>query len=165
MPSTLECDADMCTSAAVGPVFIDPCCATEGCGLDTGFLALVGAAFEDSCQARDQPGEVDETCPMSSASTIPFDAGGQTIMVPIRGFAGCCRDNGTCGVVVDDVTSPLLGKLATLGLGCVDAAPFFPGEPPAECGAAVGGGGAGGAGEASAGTGGVGGLGGVGGAG
>jgi hypothetical protein len=164
MPSELKCGAETCTSAAVGPVYIDPCCATDGCGLVTGFLGLVGAAFEESCQARDQPGEADQACPTSSASSVPFDAGGQTIMIPIAGFAGCCRVDGVCGVIVNDVRSPVLGNLATLGLGCVDSAPFFPGAQPAECGAGSGGAGGfggGGGGEASGG-GGAGGFGGAG---
>ena len=153
---TAMCGADSCQSAAVGPVFIDPCCADDACGLATGFLALVGAKFEAACQPKGQPGTVDEACPTSAASAVPF--GGA--MVPINGFVGCCRENGMCGVVVDDVTSPL-GKLASLGLGCVDAAPFFPNETPGTCG--TGGGGMGGAG--GGGMGGAGGAGGMSGAG
>jgi hypothetical protein len=157
MAKTVECGADTCKSASVvgGTVFIDPCCATDACGLDTGFLDLVGASFKDKCQAHDQPGDIDAECPTSDASTIPFDSGGSTIMVPIQGFAGCCRANGTCGVAVNDVTSPLLGKITSLGLGCVDAAPFFPGTTPKACGADTGTGGAGGAGTGGAGTGGA----------
>jgi hypothetical protein len=156
MPKTEACGTEMCGSAAVGPVFIDPCCDSGACGLDTGFLALVGASFTDKCQPKAQPGEVDANCATTEPSTIPFPSGGNTIMVPINGFVGCCRDNGMCGVVVDDVVSPVLGKVATLGLGCVDAAPFFPGVTPVSCGA--GGGGGGGAGGV-----GVGGAGGAGG--
>lgn len=169
MSRTIECGADMCKSVGVGPVFIDPCCSSDACGLDTGFLALVGAAFTEKCQAKDQPGDLDEMCPTSDASTIPFEVSpGNTIMVPIEGFAGCCRENGKCGVAVNDVVAPMLGgKIATLGLGCVDAAPFFPGTTPAACGAGVGGaGGAGGdtggaANAAGASTGGAGGAGGA----
>jgi hypothetical protein len=147
---TEMCGGDSCTSAAVGggAVFIDPCCAADGCGLATGFLELVGAHFAQACQPKGQPGAVDEACPSSAASAVPF--GGA--MLPIAGFAGCCRENGMCGVVVDDVTSPVAGKLASLGLGCVDAAPFFPGEKVASCGAG------------GAGMGGAGGMGGMGGA-
>ena len=130
---TEMCGGDnSCSSAAVGGVvFIDPCCAGDACGLATGFLDLVGAHFEDACQPKGQLGDVDEACPTSADSAVPF--GGS--MIPIAGFAGCCRANGMCGVVVDDVTSPVAGKLASLGLGCVDAAPFFPGETIAPCGA------------------------------
>ena len=155
------CGGDSCASAAVGPVFIDPCCAGDSCGLATGFLELVGAHFADACQPKGQSGDVDGTCPTSAASAVPF--GGA--MVPINGFVGCCRENGMCGVVVDDVMSPLAGKLASLGLGCVDATPFFPEKAPGPCGG--GGGGGGGAGGMSAGgAGGVsaGGAGGAGGA-
>lgn len=144
MPKTAMCGIDKCASASVGPVFVDPCCAGASCGLDTGFLALVGATFEDKCQAKDQPGALDDNCPASPASAIPFPSGGQTIVVPINGFAGCCRDDGRCGVVVDAIVSPALGTVATLGLGCVDSAPFFDNRPPASCGYA----GAGGAGQA-----------------
>jgi hypothetical protein len=146
-------DEPACKSAAVGPVFIDPCCAGDACGLATGFLGLVGANFEEECQPRGQVGEVDESCPTTMPSAVPFPMGGTTIMVPIDGFVGCCRENGMCGVVVDDVVSPALGKLASLGLGCVDAAPFFPNQAPAACGGSVGGAGGGGAGGASGGDG------------
>lgn len=146
-PKMVACGAEMCGSAAVPPaLYIDPCCDAGTCGLDTGFLALVGAAFTDKCQPKGQVGEVNDACPSTPASTIPFESGGNTIMVPIEGFVGCCRENGMCGVVVDDVMSPVLGKVTSLGLGCVDAAPFFPGKTPVSCGAGgAGGGGAGGA--------------------
>ena len=157
-------DEPACKSAAVGPVFIDPCCAGDACGLSTGFLGLVGAKFEEECQAKGQVGAIDNDCPTSAASMVPFS--GQ--MLPINGFVGCCRENGKCGVVVNEVVSPALGPVANLGLGCVDAAPFFPGETPDSCdgvssGGGAGGGGAGGAaagdgaGGAAAGTPGVGG--------
>jgi hypothetical protein len=145
-------DEPACKSAAVGPVYIDPCCAGDACGLATGFLGLVGAKFENDCQPKGQVGEVDEGCPTTAPSAVPFPMGGTTIMVPINGFVGCCRENGMCGVVVDDVVSPALGKLASLGLGCVDAAPFFPqGPAPKACGAGGGGAGGSGAGGASGG--------------
>ena len=146
-------DEPKCTSAAVGPVFIDPCCAGDACGLSTSFLALVGATFKEQCQPKGQVGEVDESCPTSAASAVPFNG----IMLPINGFVGCCRENGTCGVVVDDVVSPAAGKVASLGLGCVDAAPFFPGKTPAACGGDAGGAGGGGAGGAGGAAGGAGG--------
>jgi hypothetical protein len=175
-PSTTECGAEdtTCESAAVlsGVVNVDPCCAADGsCGLDTGFLTLVGATFEETCQPKTQPGDVDETCPEASGLTVPFM--GATIA--LDAFVGCCRDNGKCGVVINNVTSSG-GKLpvAAFGLGCVDAAPFFE-DAPASCGSAGGSGsggagGAGGAGAGGAGAGGepttpVGGAGGAGGAG
>jgi hypothetical protein len=162
MSKTEMCGGDSCSSAAVGPVFIDPCCAGDACGLATGFLDLVGAHFKEECQPKGQLGDVDEACPTSAASAVPF--GGT--MVPINGFVGCCRENGMCGVVVDDVTSAALGKIASLGLGCVDSAPFFPGEKVAACGGGGGGaGGMGGMGGMSDGGASVGGAGGAGGAG
>jgi hypothetical protein len=49
--------------------------------------------------------------------------------------------------------------IAQLGLGCVDAAPFFPGEPPVTCGSSGGGGEGGGAGDGAGGGAGDGGTG------
>ena len=138
-------DEPKCASAAVGPVFIDPCCAGDACGLSTGFLGLVGAKFDTECQPKGQVGEVDASCPTSAASAVPFNG----VMLPIDGFVGCCRENGKCGVVVDAVVSPVAGPVASLGLGCVDSAPFFPGKTIDSCGA--GGGGNGGAGGVSGG--------------
>jgi len=145
MPQKVACGDEMCGSASVGPLYIDPCCSNDACGLETGFLQLVGASFAETCQPKAQPGVVDEACPTTDPSTIPYPTAAGTLMVPISGFVGCCRDNGKCGVVVDDITATGLGKLTTLGLGCVDAAPFFPGEPVASCGSSGGAGGAGGA--------------------
>jgi len=160
MPKTEACGAEMCTSASVGPVFIDPCCEAGACGLNTAFLALAGAAFTAECQPKAQPGDVDEACPTTAASMIPFQIGGKPIMVPINGFVGCCRENGKCGVVVNDVISPVSKTpLAELDLGCVDAAPFFPNTTIDSCGAASGG--AGGAPSGGAASGGAGGAGGA----
>jgi hypothetical protein len=143
MPSTDECGADTCESAAVGPYFIDPCCtASDSCGLSTGFLALVGASFSEACQPLHQPGAADGACPAAEGLKVPFG----TAMLPLSAFPGCCRENGTCGVVVDKAVSP--GVLnADLGLGCMDAAPFFPGQAIVKCGG--GGADSGGAGGAS----------------
>jgi hypothetical protein len=145
---TEMCGGNSCKSGNVATYFIDPCCAGDGCGLDTSFLQVVGASFAETCQPRDQPGELDEGCPASADSQIPFGMS----MVPLSGFAGCCRPNGQCGVFVDKISSPVLGTLGTLGLGCVDAAPFFPGETVGTCGEAQGMGGAGAGGAASGGA-------------
>jgi hypothetical protein len=161
---TLTCDTASCKSVGVGPVFVDPCCAAtaDTCGLNTGFLSLVGAQFTEVCQPKGQVGVVDEACPTTAPAMIPFQTGPATIMVPINPFVGCCRDNGMCGVVIDDIVSPVGGLIAKFGLGCVDAAPFFPGEPVAACGdsgaggaAGAGGVGAGGADAGGAGAGGA----------
>ena len=136
MPTAVACmSGDKCSSAAVGPVFIDSCCTKEdACGLDTNVLALAGATFPDRCQAKDQPGVLDANCPTSAASSAPFPTGGTVIQVPISGHAGCCRDDGKCGVMVNELSSPAFGVVSKLGLGCVDSAPFFKGEPAASCG-------------------------------
>lgn len=146
--TTKMCGADDCTSAKVGPVYVDPCCdATDTCGLNTGFLSLVGATFKDVCQAHDQAGDPDDTCPEASGLVVPFEMGGQQVMVAIDAFPGCCRPNGTCGVVVDKIATKGLA-LADFSLGCVDAAPFMKGKVNT-CGASGGTGGAGGAGGAA----------------
>lgn len=135
-PKSVACmSGDKCSSAAVGPVFIDPCCA-EGdvCGLDTSVLELTGAAFPNKCQAKDQPGVLDANCPSSAPSSVPFPAGGTTIQVPLSGQAGCCRDDGRCGVLLNELSSPALGVISKLGLGCVDSAPFFKGNSVRSCG-------------------------------
>lgn len=149
-PSSETCGENMCESVSVaGAVYVDPCCAAgDACGLDTGFLELVGAQFTDRCQIKDQPGDVDDACPAAEGLSVPF----QGASIKLDPFAGCCRPNGTCGVVVNNVTSAA-GKLplAAFGLGCIEGAPFFGGEVTT-CGAGGGGnGGNGGAGGMGAG--------------
>jgi len=157
---TIECGTKSCDSVGIplGGLFIDPCCPVgvdDTCGVDTRLLAGSAGPFASTCQPVDQPGEVDEGCPSSAGTTIPA----MGIMLPISGFAGCCRaDTGTCGVVLDTVSA---GKqtLAEFGLGCVDSAPFFAGETAAACGEGAGGGGGassiGGAGSDTGGAGGT----------
>lgn len=128
MPSTEMCGGDSCSSAKIdlASIYVDPCCdATDGCGLNTGFLGLVGATFKETCQSRNQAGDPSDTCAAAEGLKVPFSMNGQTLMVPLDPFPGCCRPDGTCGVVIDKVTSSN-GKLpiADFGLGCVDAAPF-----------------------------------------
>jgi hypothetical protein len=176
MPKTIPCGGD-CTSATVGiganRVYVDPCCTganEDVCGINTAFLTP-GGSGEEACEPRDQPGTLDPACPSPPGATIPG------AMVTLDPMPGCCReDTGLCGVMVDRVTAAGgLLPLATLGLGCVDAESYFPGQARVPCGGAgtagaggasggVGGGGVGGGG--TAGTGGLGGAsGGTGGAG
>jgi hypothetical protein len=156
MPKTIDCGGD-CSSASVGfltnTIYVDPCCTganDDVCGIDTGFLMLDGAA---ACEPRDQPGELDETCPRPPAAMIPGS------MATLDPLPGCCReDTGLCGVMVNRVTAGGgLLPLANLGLGCIDAEAFFPGEAPVPCGGAgtagAGGGGAGGGGAGGGGAG------------
>jgi hypothetical protein len=154
MPSTKECAAETCQSAQALTVYIDPCCTPDdACGLSTAFLGLVGAHFTETCQARMQPGELDEGCPMATGLKVP--AGNSEI--ELDPLPGCCREDGTCGVVVDEVASKIGHlKLATFGLGCIEGAPFFDGQVT-PCSGAGGAGGAGGSGpiEAMAGAGGT----------
>jgi len=140
VPSTTTCGADKCSSAKVTNVYVDPCCTTmDSCGLDTGFLDLVGASFDEKCQPLAQPGTEDASCPDATGLKVPYGTG----EVALDPLAGCCREDGTCGVAVDNVT--VLGgiSIATFGLGCVDGKPFFGAARP--CGGGSGGNGAGGA--------------------
>jgi hypothetical protein len=171
MPSTIEC-SESCDSGRVGlgavNYYLDPCCteADNACGLNTAFLESAGAMFEDACQPKNQPGDLDENCPSPPGAMIPTSMGDITL----DAFPGCCRPSGVCGVVVNEASAG--GGILPLGdleLGCVDAAPFFPGEDPVPCGdGPVGGAGGGSAGGAGPGAGGmdgvVGGAGGAGGA-
>jgi hypothetical protein len=150
--SEVECGENTCESVTVagGAIYVDPCCtAGDSCGVSTGFLGLIVPDFPNACAPKDQPGDVDEACPSAEglAATVPL--GGTMLEVAIDPLVGCCRPNGTCGVVLNDVTGNA-GKLpvGSFGLGCVDGAPFFEGESTA-CGA--GGGGSGGAGGTGAG--------------
>jgi hypothetical protein len=158
---TVTCGTTECSSTPtlLPKLFVDPCCtADDACGVATQFFGLLQASFpeEAQCQAKMQAGAVDEACPTSPKQTVTVP--GVATAVPVPGFVGCCRaDTGTCGVVVDSITTAF-GAFASPMLGCVDSAPFFKGTPGAACGA--GGGGMGGAG----GMGGTGGMGGAGGA-
>lgn len=155
-PVGIDCKLDACFSSAVGPLYVDPCCAGEACGLDSGFLALLGAKFPSKCLAKGQPGVLDASCPATAPRQLPVQTGAMTLVVPLEGFAGCCRADGKCGVVVDNLVAAGFGTVAKLGLGCVDSAPFF-NNVRAACGPDVGGaggesgfGGANSAGEAGA---------------
>jgi hypothetical protein len=158
-PKTISCGSN-CTSATLGfgtaVIYIDPCCTGEDqsiCGIDTTFLSPTGTNSAMTCEPRNQPGAVDAACPSPPPAMIPV-MGTTATLDPMP---GCCRaETGTCGVLVNRVTAGNgLLPLADLGLGCVDAAPFFPGQTAMTCG----GGGAGGMGG-TPGTGGVAGMGG-----
>ena len=87
------------------------CCTETGaCGLDASFLADYGADFQELCQARDQPGLADASCPASAPVALP----NTSLMIT---FKGCCRaETGTCGYLFDRA-----GGLIEIGLGCVDS--------------------------------------------
>ncbi len=130
VPVSVACGASKCSASKVGPVFIDPCCdSTERCGLTTSFLAQVGAQFEEVCQAHHQPGIASDACPVATGLALPLSMGAQTLMVPLDPFSGCCRPDGSCGVVIEKLSTGG-GKLpiASLDLGCVEAAPFMQGR-------------------------------------
>jgi hypothetical protein len=150
MPMTIQCGGD-CTSARAGFVYVDPCCSAENnavCGVDTSYLTMTGAMFKQSCEPKNQPGELNPACPSSQPSMTDV----MGTMVSLDAFPGCCRPTGTCGVTVDTVTAANgLLPVADLGLGCVDAASFFPGMPQVPCTEAAGGA----AGATSAGSGGA----------
>lgn len=146
--STKMCGGDSCASVKVLPapsLYIDSCCdATDGCGVNTGFFSLVGAQFKDACQSQAQAGDPSDSCAPVTGLKVPFEMAGTTVMVPLDPFAGCCRTDGTCGVVIDNVTSSG-GKLpiANMNLGCVDATAFT-GKAAVKCSGETGMGGAGG---------------------
>jgi hypothetical protein len=124
---------------------IPACCAdaqTNHCGLDSSVLSAFGPTFTEACQPLAQPGELDPLCPASPAT--PVQGSGLTITFP-----GCCRPNHSCGYDLDK-----LAGLFTIGLGCVDSAPFLNGAAPQACGESAGAagteGGAGAAGSAAA---------------
>jgi hypothetical protein len=149
MPVTVVCGGKPCDSVKtlVPNVFVDPCCAGSVCGVQTQFLAGVGAAFPNQCQATGQVGARDAACPTSAAQMLPI----MGMSVPVPGFVGCCRaETGTCGVIVDQITVGGL-PFAAPQLGCVDSAPFFANKAGAACG--DGQGGAGGAGPDAGGAG------------
>lgn len=134
-PAEVECGSNTCEPQMILGEVIPPCCAADdACGLDASFLSSFGPTFEEPCQPRDQPGELDPGCPESEAVEVP-DAG-----LPIV-FQGCCRpDVGRCGYMVDR----LFGVLE-IGLGCVDSEPFLDGGAAESCDPNASGDGAGGA--------------------
>jgi hypothetical protein len=125
-PADIECGDDVCKALILVPGIdpVAPCCTDENaCGLDSSVLAPYGAVFEETCQALDQPGEVDSEC----AESAPVMR--EELPAPIT-FKGCCRtDTGTCGYMLDKI----LGGLITLGLGCVDSTPFLEGGVAPSC--------------------------------
>lgn len=145
---TIECGGDDCASTGtlLPTLYINPCCTAGAntCGVDSGFLTLLGTNLNGACLPKDQPGELDSACPDSEETSVPFN--GQ--MVGVEGFKGCCRPNNTCGFLVDAIATDL-GVFTSPELGCVDSAAL--GGPNVKCG--EGAGGAGGAGGAAAGAG------------
>jgi len=108
----------------------------DSCGLDTTLIGALGVMFEEACQPRDQPGTLDPECPGTESVMVD---GGFTIQFP-----GCCRPNGQCGYMADQISLiPGLPGIM-LELGCVDSAPFLEGGTPEACGSGSGAGGAGG---------------------
>ena len=135
----MKCGTATCNDVVlpIGDFTIPACCAeaTNQCGLDSSVLSAFGPTFTEACQPLNQPGEVDSTCPNSAKTPVT----GSTLEIQ---FQGCCRDNGTCGYMLDG--------LFPLGLGCVDSSPFLNGGVPSRCGGG-GEGGASGAGGSSSG--------------
>lgn len=151
-PTTIECGSSDCKSVStLLGVFINPCCtAADSCGLDSGFLTLIGTDLKGACLPQNKEDTAtDAACPSSPESSVMV--GSQTIGV--EGFKGCCRPNNTCGFMVDKITTEV-GVATSPGLGCVDPAAFgAPGNIP--CGEGAGGAGAGGAGAGGEGVGGA----------
>jgi hypothetical protein len=129
-----DCGGQQCEGVPIEQigVTIEPCCSENGkCGLDTSIFSQVGLRFDPVCQERNQPGGLDASCPNGS-----FTAMG----IPVN-FPGCCRPNGRCGYLVDQVA------IVNLDLGCVDSTPMLDGGTAPRCGGGTGGaGGSGGTG-------------------
>jgi hypothetical protein len=106
-----------------------PACCTDdgGCGLNGAQFEQYGASFEEDCQPRDQPGELDDEC--DSSTPVATDLGDLI-------FPGCCTPVGRCGYMLNYAFG-----IIPLGLGCVDAAPFLDGGVPQSCIPGPGGGG------------------------
>lgn len=125
-PEPIECSGNTCEPLDIlfGDIpSIAPCCTDDqGCGLDSSFLSAFGVMFSESCQARDQPGELDAECPESPPLMRP------ELPVAVK-FKGCCRaDSSTCGYMLDT-----LAGLQPIGLGCIDSTPFLEGGTAEPC--------------------------------
>lgn len=128
-----QCGDLTCEAVELLPGYdpIEACCTADNqCGLDGSRFEDYGADFADPCQARNQPGVLDPTCP--DTGTIQTEAGLSF------SFKGCCTAESRCGYMVDDVAN-----IITLGLGCVGAEPFLEGGTPKACGDGAGGAGGG----------------------
>lgn len=150
---TIECNAADCSSTPTlsSMLFINPCCAQGNtCGVDSGFLQVLGTDLGGVCLPKHQPGPKDAACPDSPTQQVTVGVN----KVQVKPFAGCCRAaTGTCGFTVD-VIDTTIGAFTSPMLGCVDSAAFTK-TPGAKCGDNAGGGGAGGG---DAGAGGAGGM-------
>jgi hypothetical protein len=136
---SIRCGALVCDSVVLpaGNPRIEACCAADGkCGLDGTRFEQYGVHFTDSCQPRDQPGELDPV-ECDASPPVPTDQFGNLV------FPGCCTAAGRCGYMMDTAF------LFKLGLGCVDAEPFLYAGVPPSCtpGGGGGGGAAGGTGQ------------------
>ncbi len=132
----IECGNETCEPLdlkLLGQGPIAPCCAAgDACGLDSSGLAAYGASFDAVCQARDQPGVLDESCPDVSTE-VPGSSG------LVISFKGCCRPVGQCGYMLDKIAGAI-----EIGLGCVESEPFLDGGTSESCDPEGAGGGGGG---------------------
>jgi hypothetical protein len=105
---SIQCGSDTCTGLTLGGQFpINPCCSTEGCGLNLESSVANFVSIDPGCYAVGQAGKADATCPT------------YTVANPLGGtldFQGCCRPSGECGFAID--TSGFGGP----NLGCVPQA-------------------------------------------
>lgn len=128
-PQPIMCGANTCNPLILPPPnTAAPCCTPDDtCGIDATPLASYGVVFTEACQPKNQPGDLDSSCPESPDLSIPTTGDPLVLTHP---FKGCCHaDTHTCGYMLDT-----LGGLFNLGLGCVDSAPFLDGGAPSACG-------------------------------
>jgi hypothetical protein len=93
----MVCPAEVCSTSAQP---VPGCCTNSGrCGLDlTSVASTIG--IPPGCQQLNQPGTVDYSCPSLA----------QILGTAAPDFPGCCRPDGTCGVVM---------SMPGLSLGCI----------------------------------------------
>jgi hypothetical protein len=124
----VTCGRATCEGVVIPVVnqMLSACCPPDTlntCGLDVSLLSAIGFDLPEPCQARDQPGNSDPSCPnLSQMLEVP--GVGPT---PID-LSGCCRaETGTCGYVADRIL------VLEPGLGCIESGPFLEGGTARTC--------------------------------
>ena len=120
----VSCGGIQCESWNVLELVEAPaCCLTQApgtCGADLGQVAsALGSSLQDPCLELDAPGVPDATC-----NGLDFT---NPITGAIETFPGCCKPDGTCGVVAD-----LSISMSGPNLGCTS--PTLIGDPVVPCG-------------------------------
>ena len=134
-PETIKCGDDSCSSVMVQTSELTACCAGEDkdkCGLDVAALrnsgstisgcfereARADAPLSDHCalffdQVDDRPGDDPESDGLYTTYTT------LTGSKFANGFAGCCTEEGLCGIVLNSPVESELTFEVNLHLGCI----------------------------------------------